>query len=106
MDVAVRDQMVADYGKAYLDLMLSYPQLRDVLCWGMCDRYSWLNGFRLRARTVRVSAARRTTRDFRPKLLPGVPQPSHARRVRLGAITPLHSESVDSPTNASRPRAL
>ena len=26
-DVAVRDRMVADYAKAYLDLMLSYPQL-------------------------------------------------------------------------------
>jgi endo-1,4-beta-xylanase len=40
-----RDRMVADYAKAYLDLMLSYPQLGDVLCWGMVDRYSWLEGF-------------------------------------------------------------
>jgi endo-1,4-beta-xylanase len=40
-----RDQMVADYGRAYLDLMLNYPQLGDILCWGMCDRYSWLDGF-------------------------------------------------------------
>ena len=37
--------MVADYGRSYLDLMLSYPQLGDVLCWGMCDRYSWLDSF-------------------------------------------------------------
>ena len=44
-DTAIRDRMVADYAKAYLDLMLSYPQLNDMLCWGMCDRYSWLNGF-------------------------------------------------------------
>ena len=29
--------------------MLSYPQLRDVLCWGMTDRYSWLEGFDPRA---------------------------------------------------------
>jgi endo-1,4-beta-xylanase len=43
--IAPRDRMVADYAKAYLDLMLSYPQLRDVLCWGMVDRYSWLEGF-------------------------------------------------------------
>jgi endo-1,4-beta-xylanase len=37
--------MVADYAKAYLDVMLGYPQLRDILCWGMVDRYSWLEGF-------------------------------------------------------------
>src|SRR5438067_4852635 len=41
----IRDQMVADYARAYLDLMLSYPQLGDVLAWGMTDRYSWLTGF-------------------------------------------------------------
>lgn len=44
-DVAVRDRMVADYSKAYLDLMLDYPQLRDVLAWGMVDKYSWLTDF-------------------------------------------------------------
>jgi endo-1,4-beta-xylanase len=44
-DVAARDRSVADYATAYLDLMLSYPQLRDVLVWGMCDRYSWLQSF-------------------------------------------------------------
>lgn len=44
-DVAVRDRMVADYTKAYLDIMFSYPQLRDVLAWGMVDKYSWLNDF-------------------------------------------------------------
>ena len=41
--------MVADYAKAYLDVMLSYPQLRDILAWGMVDRYSWLDGFDPRA---------------------------------------------------------
>jgi len=29
--------------------MLSYPQLRDILAWGMVDRYSWLTGFDPRA---------------------------------------------------------
>jgi len=48
-DIAVRDQMVADYARAYLDLMLSYPELQDVLCWGMSDRYTWLNDFDPRA---------------------------------------------------------
>ena len=48
-DRAVRDRMVADYAKAYLDVMLSYRQLRDILAWGMVDRYSWLNDFDPRA---------------------------------------------------------
>ena len=43
--IAPRDQAVADYTRAYLDVMFSYPQLRDVLGWGICDRYNWLEGF-------------------------------------------------------------
>jgi endo-1,4-beta-xylanase len=67
-NVGVRDRMVADYAKAYLDLMLSYPQLGDVLAWGMIDRYSWLDGFDPRHdKTLK----RGTPYDvnFRPKLL-------------------------------------
>jgi endo-1,4-beta-xylanase len=48
-DVAARDRIVADYAKAYLDVMLSYPQLRDVIAWGMVDKYSWLEDFDRRA---------------------------------------------------------
>ncbi|MCX8477600.1 MAG: endo-1,4-beta-xylanase [Sphingomonas sp.] len=48
-DIAVRDQAVADYTRGYLDLMLGYPQLRDVLVWGMSDKYNWLQSFEPRA---------------------------------------------------------
>ena len=67
-DPIVRDRMTADYARAYLDLMLDYPQLRDLLCWGMCDRYSWLNDFDPRADK---SLKRGTPYDlnFRPKPL-------------------------------------
>jgi endo-1,4-beta-xylanase len=44
-DIASRDRSVADYAKGYFEVMLSYPQLRDVLAWGMCDPYSWLQEF-------------------------------------------------------------
>ena len=67
-NIALRDQMVADYGKAYLDLMLSYPQLGDVLCWGMCDRYSWLENFDPRADKARKRGAPYDA-QFRPKKL-------------------------------------
>lgn len=48
-DVRIRDAAVAAYADAYLEIMFAYPQLRDVLVWGMCDKYSWLNGFSPRA---------------------------------------------------------
>jgi Beta-1,4-xylanase len=39
---AERDRVVADYAKAYLDIVLSYPQTRYVMAWGLSDKYSWL----------------------------------------------------------------
>ncbi|WP_066723367.1 endo-1,4-beta-xylanase [Sphingomonas pituitosa] len=47
-NIAMRDRQVADYAGVYLDILLAYPQLRDLLFWGMCDRYSWLKGFKPR----------------------------------------------------------
>lgn len=48
-DITARDRAVADYSRAYLDVMFTYPQLADVLVWGMCDRYSWIEGFEPRS---------------------------------------------------------
>lgn len=48
-DITIRDRMVADYAKAYLDVMLAYPQLQDVVAWGIVDKYSWLTDFDPRA---------------------------------------------------------
>jgi endo-1,4-beta-xylanase len=44
-DTAVRDRAVAAYTRDYLDVTLAFPQVRDVLAWGMTDRYSWIEGF-------------------------------------------------------------
>jgi endo-1,4-beta-xylanase len=46
--IAQRDADVATYGKAWLDLLFSYPQLKDVLVWGLNDKYSWLQSFQRR----------------------------------------------------------
>jgi endo-1,4-beta-xylanase len=43
-DIATRDAEVAALARAYLDLMLSYRQLRYVMAWGLTDKYSWLRG--------------------------------------------------------------
>ena len=40
-----RDAKVADFTRRYFDVMLDYPQLGDILAWGMVDRFSWLQGF-------------------------------------------------------------
>jgi endo-1,4-beta-xylanase len=42
---AERDRVVADYAKAYLDVVLSYRQTRYVLAWGLADKYSWLQQY-------------------------------------------------------------
>jgi endo-1,4-beta-xylanase len=67
-DIPTRDTAVADLGKRYLDLMLGYEQTRAVLCWGMVDRHSWLQGNwprgdRLPKRPTPYDA------DYRPKPL-------------------------------------
>ena len=67
-DIGARDQAVADYARTYLDLMLSYSQLGDILAWGMSDRYSWFQN-----RSPRPDGlAKRPCpydADFRPKPL-------------------------------------
>jgi endo-1,4-beta-xylanase len=45
VEAKARDRGVADYARAYLDVTLSYPRLRDVVAWGMTDRFSWIEGF-------------------------------------------------------------
>lgn len=41
-DIAKRDAQVAAYGGAFLDMMLDYKEVSDVLAWGMSDDYTWL----------------------------------------------------------------
>jgi endo-1,4-beta-xylanase len=44
-DIAQRDAGVAALARDYLDITLSFPQTSDLLCWGMVDRFSWLQKF-------------------------------------------------------------
>lgn len=41
-DIPRRDRIIADYTKHYLDITLSYPQVKEVLTWGIVDQRSWL----------------------------------------------------------------
>jgi endo-1,4-beta-xylanase len=49
VDIGVRDAAVGAYTRDYLDVTLHYPALRDVLSWGLIDRYNWIEGFEPRA---------------------------------------------------------
>lgn len=65
---AERDRIVADYAKAYLDIVLSYPQMRYVMAWGLSDKYSWLQGTSPRPDGLPKRVLPYDT-DFRPKAL-------------------------------------
>jgi len=43
-DFAPRDRAVAALGRAFLDVTLSFTQVSAVLCWGLADNFSWLQG--------------------------------------------------------------
>ena len=44
-DIEMRDRLIASFTKDYLDIMLSYPQTKELLIWGLVDKYSWLQDF-------------------------------------------------------------
>ena len=43
--IAQRDADCATYARGWLDMLLAYNELDEVLVWGMADRYSWLQNF-------------------------------------------------------------
>lgn len=67
-DPAKRDAEIAAYAGDYLDVTLSFPELRAMLAWGMVDRFSWLN-----ARSPRADGLPKRPcpydADYRPKPL-------------------------------------
>lgn len=70
-DIASRDQSVAAYARGYLDLMFSYPQLKDVLAWGLCDSYSWLQQFQPTRTDGQPKRPCPYDSEFKPKPLHG-----------------------------------
>jgi endo-1,4-beta-xylanase len=50
-DIARRDAGVAALARDYLDVTLSYPNLTDLLTWGLCDDLSWLQSWKEAPRT-------------------------------------------------------
>lgn len=65
-DIGVRDRLIASYTKDYLDMMFAYPEVKDLLVWGMVDKDSWLQGFLPRGDGVEKRPAPFDS-DYRPK---------------------------------------
>lgn len=67
-DIARRDAVVAEVAKTYIDLTLDNRAVKDFLCWGLDDKYSWLQSTTPRADKLPL---RPTPYDdqFRPKAL-------------------------------------
>jgi len=66
--IIARDRAVADYARAYLDIMLSYQKMRTMMVWGMSDRYSWLQNRTPRADQLPKRPCPYDS-DFQPKPL-------------------------------------
>jgi endo-1,4-beta-xylanase len=67
-DFAVRDREVAALGRAFLDITLDFTEVTAVLCWGLADNYTWLQGRTPRADGLRKRPTPYDT-EFKPKPL-------------------------------------
>lgn len=43
-EIGPRDRGVAALGRAFLDITLDFRETTSVLCWGLADNYTWLQG--------------------------------------------------------------
>jgi endo-1,4-beta-xylanase len=62
-DITKRDRQVAALGRAFLDVTLSFREVNAVLCWGLSDKYTWLQ-----ARTPRADGQRKRPLPFDDEL--------------------------------------
>ena len=67
-DFAKRDRAVAALGRAFLDLTLDFRETTTMLCWGLADNYTWLQGRNPRKEGVRKRPTPFDT-NYRPKPL-------------------------------------
>jgi endo-1,4-beta-xylanase len=67
-DIPTRDRGMADLTRRYLDAMLRYPELEYVMCWGLVDRFSWLQSRAPRADGLPKRPAPYDG-DYQPKLI-------------------------------------
>ena len=67
-DIELRDRSIAVYTEEYLDMMLAYPEVKDVLVWGMVDGDNWLQWFLPRGDDVEKRPSPYDS-QYQPKLM-------------------------------------
>jgi len=89
-DIPARDQGAADAMREFLDVVLPHPAVAMVNCWGLSDRYNWIEDSGMRRKDGRRSRAQLFDDDLAPKptyqaLLDGL----NAAPARDAALAPL-----------------
>ena len=93
-DIATRDAQVAALGRAFLDATLAFREVNVLMCWGLADNYSWLQG-----RTPRADGLpkRPTPYDNRYAMKPLRDAIAAVAARRAGRVPPgLHSEKHET----------
>jgi endo-1,4-beta-xylanase len=75
--LARRDREVAALGRGFLDLTLDFREVNAVLCWGLADHYSWLQG-----RTPRADGLPKRPTPYDAQLQPKLLREAIARALR------------------------
>jgi len=81
--LARRDREVAALGRAFLDLTLDFREVNAVLCWGLADHYSWLQG-----RTPRVDGLPKRPTPYDAQLQPKLLREAIAAALRAAPRRP------------------
>jgi endo-1,4-beta-xylanase len=80
-----RDREVAALGRAFLDLTLDFREVNAVLCWGLADHYSWLQG-----RTPRADGLPKRPTPYDAQLQPKPLREAIAGAFRAAPSRPSH----------------
>lgn len=99
-DPVVRDRAEADFTRGYCDVMFAYPQLRDVLAWGMSNRYSWIEGFEPRKDAAQRRPCSYDT-AFRAKPMRAALHDAFVAAARSRASTPVAQPGGGGPAEYS-----
>jgi endo-1,4-beta-xylanase len=66
-DIAERDQGAADAMREFLAVVLPHPAVAMINCWGLSDRYNWIQDSGMRRKDGRRSRAQLFDDDLAPK---------------------------------------
>jgi endo-1,4-beta-xylanase len=87
-DIRARDAQAAAVVREYLDLMLSWRGLDQVLCWGLVDKYSWMQSYSPRA-DGKPQRSNIYDDAFQPKTLRQAFASAFESAPRRGDLTPI-----------------